>query len=62
MLEIITNVAVFGNWKDCYMYMKDENMQSIQVIKTRYCFKDVLGENNYTIKEVAQMAEVIPFD
>ena len=62
MLEIITDVATFGNWKDCYLYMRDEKMESIQVLKTRYCLQEVFGKHNYTIREVGQMAEIIPFN
>lgn len=55
MLEIITEFETFGNWKDCYLYMREENIEEINVIKTRYCLQDIFGKHKYSIEQVRQM-------
>lgn len=55
MLEIITTVATFGNWRDCYLYMEEENMKEINMLKMRYCLDDLFGSAKFTIDQVKQM-------
>lgn len=56
MLLITTELATFGNWIDCYKFMKEENLTQIKTIKTQYCFKDIIGPMTLSIEEVYQMA------
>lgn len=60
MLEIITTVAIFGNWRDCYLYMNEEGMEEIKIIAMRLMYMpgNILGSCTRTIKEVKQMSEM----
>ena len=60
MLEIITNVETFGNWKDCYLFMKEEGIEEIKIIAMRlmYIPGNISGSCTRTIKEVKQMSEM----
>lgn len=56
MLEIKTKFGNFGSARDLYLYMRDENIDVVN-IDTRYIF-DTVAKMKMTINEVKEWAEL----
>lgn len=58
VLEIyIKQGFMFGNFKNLYLYMKEENLKTIEITDVRYCFDSIFGKGIYTIEQIKQIVE-----
>lgn len=60
MLDIyIKQGFCFKNFEDILHYMKDENLNEIEITKIQYVFEDIVGKGIYTIKEIEKIVKEV---
>jgi len=62
MLIIETQYGNFVRWSDVLLYMRDEGLTSINVIKLEYCLDEVYGKGILTLQQVEQLVNMVNND
>jgi hypothetical protein len=55
MLE--TNFGNFGKFKDMLLFMKEENLKEIKILKVEYCLDEIIGKGTYTIEQIESIVK-----
>lgn len=58
MLELFLKNETFGSYKDLEIEMRLNNLETIEIIETKYCFVKVEGFRRLTYKEIKSLAEL----
>lgn len=57
MLFIETNKGNFRHFKDISLFMQEENLNQIEIIKLEYCLDEVYGKGVYTLEQIKQIIQ-----
>lgn len=57
MLELVLKNETFGSYKDLEIEMRLNNLETIEIIETKYCFVKVEDFRRLTYKEIKSLAE-----
>lgn len=55
MLLIETNKGNFGKFKDILLFMQEEKLKEIEVLKVEYCLDEIIGKGIYTLEQIESM-------
>lgn len=57
MLEIETQFGCFGHFKDVLLFMQEEHLEQIEIIKLKYCLNEVYGKGIYTLNQIKKIIQ-----
>lgn len=57
MLFIETNKGNFGKFKDIFLFMQEENLTQIEILKVDYCLDEVIGKGLYTLDQIENIVK-----
>lgn len=57
MLEIETKYAVFGHFKDVFLFMQEEHLQEIEITNLKYCLIEMYGKGVYTLNQIKEILQ-----
>lgn len=58
MLELILINDTFGSYKDLEIEMRLNNLQDIEILETKYCFKHVEDYRKLSYKDILELSLV----
>ena len=57
MIEIDTKYGCFGHFKDLYMFMLEDHLQEVEILKVKYVLKEIFGKGVYTLEQIKKIVE-----
>jgi len=57
MLTLETKYGNFSNFKNMFLFMQEENLNEIEILKAEYCLEKIIGKGTYTIEQIEKLAK-----
>lgn len=57
MLTFETKYGNFSNFKDMLLFMHEENLSEIEILKAEYCLQKIIGKGTYSIEQIEELAK-----
>lgn len=58
MLDFETSYGNFSNFKNMLLFMQEENLSKIDIIKVTYCMNEIAGKGIYNLEQIEQLVEM----
>lgn len=56
MLTFKTIYGKYGNFKNMLLFMQEEHIDKINILKVTYCLNEIIGKGIYTFEQIKKLA------